>query len=88
MTVRESVLRESGLCPAILETQHQTAPIHVPPPARRAFGLLFVSKLSATAARTSSFSAVSFTCSRLELKRPEGSGRAAPFANVNFTTVL
>src|SRR4051812_33774048 len=67
----------------------------------RAFGLVFPSKLSATAARMRSFNAASFIFSpswmsmarltfpsRLELNRPEGSFNAAPFANVILTTLL
>ena len=55
----------------------------------------------ATAARTSAFNAFSFISSpsrksmarrvlpsRLELKRREGSGKAAPLANVIFTTLF
>src|SRR3954468_14290498 len=69
--------------------------------ARAGFGLLLPSRLSATAARRRSFKAVSLTFSpswmsmarrtfpsRLELNRPEGSGNAAPLANVILTTFL
>src|ERR1700757_4717243 len=68
-------------------------------PARRGFGLLLPSRLSATAARMRSFKAASLTLSpwwmsmarltfpsRLELNRRAGSFNAAPLAKVILTT--
>src|SRR5262250_2466428 len=64
-------------------------------------GVFFVAVFNATAARMSALSAFSLTLSpswksmarrvlpsRLELKRPDGSGSAAPLAKVIFTTFL
>ena len=69
--------------------------------ARRGFGLLVASRLSATAARMRAFKAASSIVSpswmsmarltfpsRLELNRPERSFNAAPLANVILTTFL
>src|SRR6185437_14894054 len=68
---------------------------------RRGFGMLLPWRLSATAARIRSFRAASLILSpswmsmarltfpsRLELNRREGSGNAAPLANVILTTFL
>src|SRR5579883_1165357 len=70
------------------------------PAARRGFAL-FLARFSATAAEISSFKAASLIFSpswismarrtfpsRLELKRPEGSFNAAPWAKVILTTFL